>query len=84
MKRRANKVLKVIRAWSGVSQQQMALALMADQSTVSRVERGEVDADERFIRRWVDVCGGLRSLKQIADEIYSVIDMFNSHRLLPV
>lgn len=84
MKRRAYKVLKVLRAWSNVSQQQMALALMADQSTISRVERGEVEADEGFIRRWIDTCGGIRSLKQIADEVYSVIESLNSNRLLPV
>jgi transcriptional regulator with XRE-family HTH domain len=84
VKRGRNAVLKLLRVWAGKYQQDVARYLHTDQSTVSRIESGELLITPDLEWRYVLACGGLGVLQTLIDHLQSLLERLNNHnRLLP-
>ena len=75
-------MLKVLRIWARKQQIDVAKSIKADQSTVSRIENGDVFVTAEMEWGYVDACGGETMLKTLIDHLQSLLDRLNTNRLI--
>ena len=85
MKRRHNTVLRILRVWVLKHQQEVATGIHTDQSTVSRMEQGEIAVTPEMECLYVSACGGSLVIKNLIDQLQSLLDRLpqNGNRLKP-
>lgn len=78
------RLLRLVRMIAGKQQSHVARQLLTNQSTVSRMENGELRVPVDVAQDFIDSCGGPEVLKSLLDGLHKLQDLVghNDH-LLP-
>lgn len=82
--RRSGAVLRALRAYKREYQQKVGQEMGADESTVSRIESGYVRTDFETESRYVDACGGVKSLRALIEEAKDLLERLLSNDRSPM
>jgi predicted transcriptional regulator len=75
--------LRILRVAAGLTQQDLARRLNTDQSTVSRIEAGQVWLTPMLERQFIEACGGVHNIQMVIHTLQCLRDRYKHQRSMP-
>ncbi len=72
---RIHALLKALRVYAELQQEELGHRIVADQSFVSRIESGRTNVTMEVVHSWAQACGGQRQIETLMQQLQWLLSL---------